>query len=168
MREPMMSGHCLTPQTADPVESHDRCARNGGGNRACPTKEFAPCPCPCHYPAERYECEECGGDLAEAPLWPDEDAAAEESEPEVVFTHVDPRTGRATGFECPTSKRAQARAETVPEVSRTGPIIEAGDETDEEYRARLRREQIEAELDAMEEAEDEFESLLKELDEEMS
>lgn len=100
MRPLMMSGHCAWPAAGEAgADSHARCARNGGGNYASPTKEFAPCPCPCHYPKERFECE-CGGVLAEAPLWPDEEAEAEGSDPEMVYTHIDPKTGRATGFEC--------------------------------------------------------------------
>lgn len=94
MRPPMMSGHCAFPQTAHPEESHLRCVRNGGGNTSGPTKEFIPCPCSCHFPEDRYECE-CGGLLAEAPHWPDE-----EGDGEPIYTHIDPKTGRATGFDC--------------------------------------------------------------------
>lgn len=94
MRAPMMSGHCRWPGTDDPQASHDLCHRNGGGNTAVPTKEFAPCPCSCHYPGDRYECE-CGGELAEAPLWPDEDGTGDER-----YTHVDPETGVSLGPWC--------------------------------------------------------------------
>lgn len=94
MREPLMSGHCMFPQTAHPEESHARCS---GGNTANPAREFSPCPCPCHYPEDRYECE-CGGLLAEAPGWPS--VFDEEGEPVTQYTHIDPRTGRATGEDC--------------------------------------------------------------------
>lgn len=95
MRKPMMSGWCNTPSTTDGVDSHTRCA---GGNTANPAREFQPCPCPCHYPDERYECE-CGGELVEAPHWPLSDEDIEEGI-EVLYTHVDHR-GRALGEECP-------------------------------------------------------------------
>lgn len=89
-----MSGHCAFPQTAHPEESHARCARMGAGNYARPSKEFQPCPCACHL-GDEFECE-CGGVLREAPDWPNE------YEPgEMVYVHIDPRTGRATGEECP-------------------------------------------------------------------
>jgi hypothetical protein len=99
MRDPQMSGHCAFPETTNPDESHERCQRQGAGSRANPEKEFMPCPCPCHFPEDRFECE-CGGTLAEAPSWPDEDAEYEGRDPEMVYTHVSVRTGRATGFEC--------------------------------------------------------------------
>lgn len=87
-----MSGHCAFPETDNPERSHARCP---GYSRANPKKEFQPCPCPCHY-GEEFDCE-CGGLLREAPLWPNE----EEEPGEMVYTHVDPRSGRATGEECP-------------------------------------------------------------------
>ena len=94
MRTPQMSGWCSTVSILnDGTESHTRCT---GGNRANPFREFQPCPCQCHYPDEEYECE-CGGVLKEAPLWPQED---EDMEGEPVYTHIDPRTGRALGEEC--------------------------------------------------------------------
>lgn len=74
MREPMMSGHCLNPQTTDPGKSHQRCHDMGAGNTACPTGEFAPCPCSCHVEPEPYECSGCGDDIYIAPnLGLDED-----------------------------------------------------------------------------------------------
>lgn len=94
MRQPLMSGFCGNPSRDNPTRSHNYCR---GGNYSNPTKEFQPCPCPCHFPKERYECE-CGGLLAEAPGWPQED----KSDPDApVYTHIDIRTGRATGEECP-------------------------------------------------------------------
>lgn len=89
-----MSGHCSFPQSDDPQQSHDRCANMGGGNRWNPQKEFSPCPCPCHYPGERYECGNCGGTITEATLWPYDDDG------DVRWTHIDLTTGRATGEEC--------------------------------------------------------------------
>lgn len=116
MIDPMMSGHCASPQSEHPEESHARCARNGGGNTARPSKEFQPCPCQCHFPEDRYECAGCGGLLAEAPHWPDEEAEAEGRDPEVVYTHIHPKTGRATGFECLTvSGNKKAPQETQDE-----------------------------------------------------
>jgi hypothetical protein len=104
MRNPQISGWCGNLSTLNPTDSHERCQRMGHGNRFNPLKEFAPCPCACHLGEERYECSECGGILAEAP-WPDEEAEANKTEPEPIYTHVDPETGRATGFECNGRKR---------------------------------------------------------------
>lgn len=86
-----MSGWCSAPSSNDPEGSHARCH---GGNTARPTKEFQPCPCPCHL-GEEYECDGCGEALFEAPLWPNEDEPGE-----MVYTHVHPKTGRATQEEC--------------------------------------------------------------------
>lgn len=91
----MMSGHCATPSTTNGVSSHDRCDRQGGGSSANPTRTFHPCPCSCHL-GEEYECGNCGRPLFEAPLWPNEDEPGE-----MVYTHVDPHTGRAIGEVCP-------------------------------------------------------------------
>lgn len=95
MREPGMSGFCASPQTDNPEQSHARCR---GGNTANPAREFHPCACPCHYPGEHYECE-CGGTIVEAEHWP---PVYDEDTDEVVpqYTHLDPRTGRATGEDC--------------------------------------------------------------------
>lgn len=107
VRLPLMSGHCHThsnqPTTAPLSEqgraSHERCNRNGAGNRANPWQEFQPCPCPHHYlgpdgeQPERYECSECGKDIIEVPDWPcDEDGDSR-------YSHVD-GDGRALGEEC--------------------------------------------------------------------
>jgi predicted Fe-S protein YdhL (DUF1289 family) len=95
MRQPSMSGWCGAPSPG----SHERChVIYGGGNRANPRKEFSPCPCTCHFGDETFECGGCGGVLKEAPHWPQEDP---DYEGEPVYTHIDPRTGRATGEECP-------------------------------------------------------------------
>jgi hypothetical protein len=88
----MMSGHCGTPQSLHPEESHARC---GGGNTWNPDKEFQPCPCPCHLGEDLFECANCGGTLREAPLWPNENEPGE-----MVYTHVDTQTGRAIGEDC--------------------------------------------------------------------
>lgn len=147
MRNVMMSGHCATPQTANPSESHERCARNGGGSYGNPQREFVPCPCPCHYPEERYECE-CGNLLAEAPLWPDETG-----EGEIVYTHIDPTTGRATGFECPTTKsvsRNDPEPEIEEEVEEEPEPVVVGGKTPKYHDPEL----------------DEFDALMAELDEE--
>lgn len=94
MRQPQMSGWCGTPSTSDPEESHARCARKGGGNTANPFKEFQPCPCECHL-GETYDCGNCGRPLREAPLWPNEDEPGE-----MVYTHIDKKTGQALGEVC--------------------------------------------------------------------
>lgn len=94
----MMSGHCAFPTTDSPVTSHDRCEVHGGGNTANPKKEFHPCPCSCHL-GEEFECGNCGRALREAPLWPNTDPDCEPDE--MVYTHVDPHTGRAIGEVCP-------------------------------------------------------------------
>lgn len=128
----MMSGHCAWPQTDHPEESHERCTRMGGGNRANPSKDFSPCPCPCHYPADEYECADCGGTLKEAPLWPNE-----WGDDEPVYTHIDPATGRATGEACPVKAPAKPKREPAPEPE---PVyyeprdkIEAGQSGDDEF-----------------------------------
>lgn len=94
MRQPVRSGHCAFPQTRKPQESHDRCDRQGAGNRFSPTKEFSPCPCWCHLDTEEYECGNCGRELREAPRWPNE-----EDPDEPVFVHIDDQ-GNAIGEEC--------------------------------------------------------------------
>lgn len=94
MKRPLMSGHCLNPQTEQPHLSHERCQAQGGGNRANPEKEFQPCPCACHL-GEEYECGNCGRPLREALLWPNEDEPGE-----MVYVHVDVKTGRAIGEIC--------------------------------------------------------------------
>ena len=93
-RQPLMSGHCATPATSDPDASHARCQ---GGQRANPEKEFQPCPCPCHL-GDHYECE-CGGLIAEALAYPQE--YDEDGEPITTYVHVDHKTGRIIGDECP-------------------------------------------------------------------
>lgn len=91
-----LSGWCGTPQTEHPEKSHERCHMLGGGNRARPSKEFRPCPCKCHLGEDEFECGNCGRPLREAPLWPNEDEPGE-----MVYTHINPRTGHAIGEECP-------------------------------------------------------------------
>lgn len=88
----IMSGHCQFPQTDHPEESHERCARNGGGATTRLTDVFHPCPDPCHY-GETYECGGCGQPIREALAWPlDEDG-------DMRYTHV-ARDGRAMGEDC--------------------------------------------------------------------
>lgn len=88
------SGHCAFPQTEHPEQSHERCHVQGAGSTANPRGVYHPCPCPCHFPEERYECANCGGVLAEAPHWPlDEDG-------DVRYTHIDTATGCASGEDC--------------------------------------------------------------------
>lgn len=65
IRQPLMSGLCAFPQTINPEESHARCT---GGQRANPENMYQPCNCRCHLAPQRYECDGCGGVLAEAPL----------------------------------------------------------------------------------------------------
>lgn len=93
MRRPMLSGHCHTPTTLNPFQSHERCERQGAGNAANPDKEFQPCPCECHL-GETFECGNCGRPLREAPMWPNEDEPGE-----MVYVHID-REGRAIGEVC--------------------------------------------------------------------
>lgn len=88
MITPQLSGWCQFPETKNPEGSHARCT---GGNTARPTREFQPCPCSCHYSAE-FECGNCGLDLSET-VWSEDD--------EMVYTHLDPKTGHAIGEECP-------------------------------------------------------------------
>lgn len=91
----LMSGHCAFPTTSNPEKSHERCDLHGGGSKANPRKEFVPCPCSCHL-GEEFECGNCGRPLREAPGWPNTDEPGE-----MVYTHIDPHTGRAIGEVCP-------------------------------------------------------------------
>jgi hypothetical protein len=86
---PMVSGHCATPQTAHPQESHDRCGRWGAGTRANPAKVWHPCSCGCHL-GETYECN-CGRLIAEAPRWL--------GNGEMTYVHID-ADGNAIGEDC--------------------------------------------------------------------
>lgn len=96
-RQPRLSGHCQSPQTENPIESHLRCQRNGGGDRAVPDKVFAPCPCHCHVEVAEYECSLCGGVIRPAPHWTGEWIDPEDLDL-VTFVHV--IQGRAQE-ECP-------------------------------------------------------------------
>lgn len=122
VRAPMMSGHCHTHShqsvlTELGTASHDRCERNGGGNRANPNHEFQPCPCRHHYMAadgsapEVYECGGCGKEIIEAAYWPlDEDG-------DIRYTHID-GDGRALGEDCAAvrvSRNPEPVIEVVPE-----------------------------------------------------
>lgn len=99
-RKPIMSGHCRFPQTADPQQSHDRCARNGAGTRSNPAKVWHPCSCGCHL-GDEYECGNCGRLIAEAPLWDGSNGAwVGDEEPEMVYVHID-TDGTAIGEGCP-------------------------------------------------------------------
>lgn len=127
MRDPHISGWCNNPSTSKPERSHGRCRAMGHGNRFNPNHEFSPCSCPCHFPdPERYECGECGGVLAVAP-WPDEDAEANGTEPEEVYTHMD-ANGYATGFECPGNRR---KAPAPEQFGDEGPDEREVEEDDE-------------------------------------
>jgi hypothetical protein len=158
----MISGHCATPQTDNPEESHERCHKNGGGNRANPFRQFSPCPCPCHYPEERYECGNCGGMLAEAPLWPQTDGTDDP-----VYTHMDAKTGRAIGEECggTVSRNTDPEPEAVEEVEDDEP------EEDEECPNCFARRGSPACLavcgdgSAFDEDEDDFADLMEDFDE---
>jgi hypothetical protein len=97
MRAPMMTGHCAFHSTG----SHERCERMGAGQRANPSKEFTPCPCPQHFDQTQvYECSECGGDLVLTD-WPNDDPedVDEDGEPYPVYSHID-HSGRALGQVC--------------------------------------------------------------------
>lgn len=156
MRAPMMSGHCATPSVDEHgYSSHQRCHDQGGGNRANPRKEFSPCPDPCHFPEERYECGNCGGILAEAPLWPNEDPddVDENGNPNPVYTHIDPKTGRATGQECPDTRVSRnPEPEPEPEVEDICPDCLARRDSPVHYSV--------CGDDAFEEDEDDFADLL--------
>lgn len=139
MRPAMMSGHCQTPQTENPELSHGRCQRNGGGNTANPRKEFGPCPCACHFPGERYECE-CGGLITEAPHWPLDGE-------EIRYTHLDPVSGNSIGEDCNTKQAASLAPPVVfsaPAKQAVKPVyyepanpVEMGDTGDEDFDALL-------------------------------
>jgi len=89
--QPLMSGHCRFPQTAEPHLSHERChLRNNGGSRANPLRIWQPCPCSCHL-GDTYECGNCGRLIAEAPLWDGEGGE--------VYVHID-ADGDAIGEDC--------------------------------------------------------------------
>jgi hypothetical protein len=97
IRRTLISGHCATPQTTHPEESHGRCK---GYTRANPDKIFQPCPDVCHFTNEdgvlvEYECSGCGGTIVEAPHYPlDEDG-------DVRYVHLNKKTNRVTDCECP-------------------------------------------------------------------
>ena len=91
MKRPMMSGHCAHPAVNE--DSHARCHRQGGGQRANPEKEFQPCPCACHYGDEEFECGGCGRPIREALTWPLDDDG------DVRYSHMD-KDGRALGEDC--------------------------------------------------------------------
>lgn len=115
IRKPLMSGHCASHAGKDSLSkqefaAHDRCQRNGGGQRANPKREFQPCPCAFHY-GEIFECGGCGREIAEALLWPfDEDG-------DMRYTHID-GSGRALGEDCAAGGKA--------------PVVEEDDEAVEE------------------------------------
>lgn len=88
VRSPLISGWC---GVGSPEASHVRCL---GGQRANPDKVFQPCPCPCHLPEERYDCDNCGGELAESTI-------LSEVMGEEVWVHVSEKTGRMVGEYCP-------------------------------------------------------------------
>lgn len=93
IRQPLMSGHCAVGGTG-----HERCQRNGGGQRANPQCIFQPCPCPCHYTnaddeLEVFECGACGGEIVECGYWP------LDADGDVRYAHVD-GDGRVLGEEC--------------------------------------------------------------------
>src|SRR5690349_8335584 len=87
---PIMSGHCLHPQTADPHLSHERCAKMGAGVETRATGTWHPCPCLCHL-GDEYECGNCGRPIYETIYWIDDG--------EPTYVHVS--DGRVTGEECP-------------------------------------------------------------------
>lgn len=90
IRRTLISGHCNFPGR-DKDASHARCK---GFSRANPDKTFQPCPCTCHFPEDRYECDACGGVLVEAEHYPlDEDG-------DVRYVHYDPTTRRISRAAC--------------------------------------------------------------------
>jgi hypothetical protein len=100
-RLPQISGHCSSPQTENPIESHLRCARNGAGNHAVPDNVFAPCPCHCHVEVEEYECslapEGQPHTIRPAPYWTGEWIDPDDLDM-VTFVHV---IGGRAQEECP-------------------------------------------------------------------
>lgn len=93
MREPMMSGHCLNPQTKDPERSHQRCHDLGAGNTASPSGDFAPCPCSCHVEPDPFECE-CGEYVYLAPNLGKDDEGDDQ------YVHLTEDGLRVTGVYC--------------------------------------------------------------------
>lgn len=168
IRKPLMSGHCATHVGRDDLSemqsaSHERCVRNGGGNRANPLKEFQPCPCPHHYnrdeqgePAVLYECDGCGREIVEAWYWPADENG------DVRYTHID-GTGRATGEDCAnTSKPKEDEPPAEKDCRRCGAAYRG------EGRGRLcpacvRDDEREAAAKAKAEAED-FDSIMAEFE----
>lgn len=109
IRRPLMSGHCVIGNEA----GHERCQRNGGGQRANPAREFQPCPCLCHYvndegAVEVLECGTCGEEIVECAYWP------RDGDGDVRYAHVDLDADRVTGEEC-TRKPVVSRNEPEPE-----------------------------------------------------
>lgn len=113
-RKPAMSGFCSHPSKTDGVDSHERCLK---GNAANPGKEWQPCPCICHL-GEEYLCSNCGRPIFEAPHWRDF-----EDDEDMVYVHVDAKTGRAYGEECPPGGKPLALVEEVSEGSDTVEVV---------------------------------------------
>lgn len=108
IRQPLMSGHCAVGGTG-----HERCQRNGGGQRANPQRIFQPCPCPCHYTDDEgaqvvYECGACGGEIVECAYWP------LDADGDTRYAHVD-ASGRVLGEECTRSAPVSRNVEPEPE-----------------------------------------------------
>jgi len=63
----------------------------GAGNKARPSKEFQPCPCPCHYQGlPQYECGECEGTLIETLIENDDPTDVDEETGDLypVYLHA--------------------------------------------------------------------------------
>jgi hypothetical protein len=167
IRQPLMSGHCssMGRVSENGIAAHERCQRNGGGQRANPQRIFQPCPCACHFPApedvELFECSECGGLIIEAPNWPLDDHG------DMRYTHVDwivnddgvivGGTGRALGEECGTKAPVSGNTATTKDCARCGDDF-----------TPVGRERICPECKASEVVEvvDEFEALMNAFDDE--
>lgn len=158
IRKPLMSGHCSVGNEG----AHERCQRNGGGQRANPEKMFQPCPCACHYPitadTDLFECEGCGAVLIAVDYWP------LDAEDDVRYTHIDlifndeweivGGTGRALGEECGVSRNTEPK-------SRERDCSRCGDEFTPEGRERVcpdcravEAAEKQAELDALDDLSD--------------
>lgn len=131
IRQPLMSGHCSVGGTG-----HERCQRNGGGQRANPQRIFQPCPCLCHYvnddgDVEVLECGACGGEIVET-YWP------LDADGDVRYAHVDLEADRVTGEECTRSAPVSRNTEPdEPKIERLRTCPQCGMEMDADDPNRL-------------------------------
>lgn len=149
IRQPLMSGHCAVGGNG-----HERCQRNGGGQRANPGRIFQPCPCLCHYlnadgDVEVLECGACGMEIVET-YWP------LDADGDVRYAHVDLDADRVTGEEC-TRKPVVSRNAEPEEPPAPKDCVRCGDPVDI-VDSRICRGCIKAEQEERD-AEDDFADL---------